>query len=374
VSKPQIDWNNLRGKYDEALIATTQRLFSDPGPFSISAEQLASDSNAPEQQAEELLEKLCPPLQVESVYNCPNCDLPLGEEEALLESCPRCHQQFVEYGGLRVSRIFAHIVPPSRDVAWVLALHGMNTQGAWQEEFNWRVSTAYLRSVPVAIYKYGLVRPGALWKPFLKRLTRDLVIKIGRLKGTTEESGFMGPPDVIAHSLGTWLLGHALRWNPSLRVGRVILTGCILRPDFDWAALKARGQVEGVLNHYGTKDFWAGIAHYAMPDSGPSGRVGFNRSEPIVQTCEQGFGHSDFFSERHLPRVFDTVWRPFLAVPAKDLQISDAETRTQWRQAPWILRGTIVPLILLLMYWIVAALVVYFFVLGAYEAVLRLIT
>ena len=37
--------------------------------------------------------------------------------------------------------------------------------------------------------------------------------------------------------------------------GRIILTGCILRPDFDWATIKAAGLVDEVMNHGGNGGF-----------------------------------------------------------------------------------------------------------------------
>lgn len=252
-------------------------------------------------------------------------------------------------------------------MAWVLALHGMNTRGAWQEDFNWRVSTAYGRSVPVAIYKYGWVLSGAIWMPSLRRQVKRLVQRIEKLKGGTKESGFGDVPDVIAHSLGTWLLAHALLWNPSLVVGRVVLTGSILRPDFDWGRIISNGQVEAVLNHYGDRDFWAGIAHYLIPDSGPSGRRGFNPNAPIVQVCANSFGHSDFFSETHLPEVFKNTWQPFLISPLSGLLIGAKPQIKTWHCAWWPLRATILPLILLAIYCALLGLGLTCLLLGFYQ-------
>jgi hypothetical protein len=367
MSGPTVDWNKLKERYGDELITTTRRLFAEGGPFTTTAEELVSENNSRKPDAERLLKELCPPLQAESTLGCPNCKDPIDTDDARLGVCPHCHERFDEHGGVVVSQIYAYSVLPTRDVTWVLALHGMNTRGAWQEEFNWRVSTAYLRSVPVAIYKYGLVRPGALWLPSLRRLSEELAAKIVKLKGVTEENGFAGPPDVIAHSLGTWLLGHALLWNPSLKVGRIILTGSILRPDFDWATLIARGQVEAVLDHYGMKDRW--VAHYAIPDSGPSGRVGFNAHVPVVQACEPEFKHSDFFSEKNLPEVFEKVWRPFLTMPAGDLLNSYASSGAKWRQARWIYRATLLRSVLLTAFWGSLAVLMCFCIVGGFTAV-----
>jgi len=236
---------------------------------------------------------------------------------------------------------FVREEPRTRDIIWVLTLHGMNTQGAWQEDLNWLVSKSYGRMVPVAIYKYGIVRPGAVLKFRQRALTRGLINRIRRLSGETNAAGFGGVPDVIAHSFGTWLLGHALDADRTLRVGRVILTGCILRPDFDWNELITRGQVQAVLCHVATKDLWARIAHYFIPDSGPSGRRGFNDRRYICHAVLSG-GHSDFFNEKLMPGLFERIWQPFLIGtdgPPGDLE--GKLSQPDWRQVWWPFRATL---------------------------------
>lgn len=361
-----IDWDALAQRYPPALVSTVRRLFSDHEPFTISPQTLTMEASYQEGQAQELLGQLCPPLTKESELQCGNCKNVLTSEESAADCCPYCDQSYTDHGGVVVTEMFAYHLPRTRDVAWVLALHGMNTRGAWQEDFSWRVSTAYGRSVPVAIYKYGWVMSGAIWMPSLRGKVKHLVERIHRLKGDTKGNGFGDVPDVIAHSLGTWLLGHALLWNPSLVVGRVVLTGSILRPDFDWAALIKNGQVEAVLNHYGAKDFWAGIAHYVIPDSGPSGRSGFNSNTSIMQVPANSFGHSDFFSETHLPEVFKDTWQPFLASPLSRLSVGATHRIRAWREAWWPFRATILPLVLLLLYCALVGLGFTCLILGVY--------
>jgi hypothetical protein len=219
----------------------------------------------------------------------------------------------------------------------------MNTEGAWQEEFNWLVSTSYAHAVPVAIYKYGIVRPGAFFRFRHLSLARELASKIKRLVGVAGGMGFGKRPDVIAHSLGTLLLNIALRIDKNIEVGRVILLGSIIRPDSNWQDLIDSGQVKAVLNHYGTKDFWASVAHYFIPDSGPSGRVGFNSADAVINVAAQGFGHSDFFRPRHLNDRFATLWRPFLTSPEEDLSTlnESPKNRQDWLEAQWPLRATL---------------------------------
>ena len=62
-------------------------------------------------------------------------------------------------------------------------------------------------------------------------------------------------PFVIAHSLGTFLIGHSMREIESLNLGRVILTGCVLERRFAWqiATDQTRG-ADFVVNYIGRRD------------------------------------------------------------------------------------------------------------------------
>jgi len=289
-------------------------------------------------------------LTTEVRFICP-CDRReiLTAEQASQDTCPQCDRAFEAdlHARPKAEALFVREAPETRDVRWVLALHGMNTKGAWQEAFNWLLSRIFKRSVPVAIYKYGVVRPGAVLKFRQRALMRVLNARIRHLSGETERSGFGGVPDVIAHSFGTWLLGHALQADPDLRVGRVILAGCILRPDFDWSALIPK-QVEAVLCHTATKDLWARIAHYIIPDSGPSGILGFNDRSSVVHAVLHAGHHSDFFGENTMPDLFENVWRPFLKAPSGSPLLSgDGQPGPGWKQVLWPLRATVLRIALL---------------------------
>src|SRR5258708_6807550 len=227
------NWFGLGERYPAKLIAALRGHFAR-GPFRISAHGLAIEANVEDAPAAELLNELVRTslLGVENTYLCP-CKRKerLSLDQAAEDVCAHCQLAFdSDVPGKPVEVVeYARDAPQTRDVRWMLALHGMNTNGAWQETFNWLVSRTYRRSVPVAIYKYGIVRPGAVLKFRQHALVNGLNARIRRLSGETGKDGFGSTPDVIAHSLGTWLLGHALIEDQTLRVGRIILTGCILR-------------------------------------------------------------------------------------------------------------------------------------------------
>jgi hypothetical protein len=313
-------WESIEQKFPQDLITTLRERFERGETFELTAEEFVSSTDHSEEQARNLLEIFAHHgfLEKGQRYICAcTRDERLTAAEAAEPVCARCGDAFTdkERGGTTLTETYSRKGTATRDVRWVLALHGMNTRGPWQEDFTWMLSRGYGYSVPVAIYKYGVVRPGAILRFRQRQLTRGLLQKIKRLSGESSGSGFGGVPDVIAHSFGTWLIGHALKSDRTLRVGRMILVGCILRPDFDWRPLLERGQVDAVLCHYSTGDGWAGVAHYIIPDSGPSGRRGFNDRDAVAHFETKNLPHSGYFDQSKMDEFYKSVWKPFLTAP-----------------------------------------------------------
>lgn len=330
----------------------------------------------PENSAVELLDLVAADGWLERVkrQRCPSCDFELSLEQAALSVCPECNEAYGQHGGVTTETIYIRHLAPTRDVDWVVAIHGMNTTGAWQEVFSWHLATTWGRSVPVAVYKYGIVIAGVIMAWRRRKLQRDLRAKLAALRNEAQAQGFFGKPDVIAHSFGTWLFGHLLESElkrmpeERLRFGRIILTGCVLRPDFDWKKIKDAGLVDDVLNHYGSKDSIVPMAHMTIWNSGPSGKRGFD-GDQVLNVRAEGFGHSDLFSIEkcvvngtcfqhcagdagelsHLEYAYKRYWRPFLTLPREELVgLPNRENPTAtWRQLWWPLRGTMFPFVAL---------------------------
>jgi hypothetical protein len=303
-------------------------------------------------------------------FRCPKCDFELDQQGVVLGACPECSEAYSQHGGVITETIYLRTPLPRRTVDWMIAIHGMNTTGAWQESFSWYLSTTWGRSVPVAVYKYGYIVAGVIMAWRRSKLRDNLREKLATLRDEAHAQGFPGKPDVIAHSFGTWLFGHVLETElkrpPEDRLcfGRIILTGCILRPDFDWKRIKQAGLVDEILNHYGSNDCIVPLAHATIYDSGPSGRRGFDDDE-VLNIRAEGYGHSDLFSVKkclvdekvlqhcsgdsnevtQLEHSYKKIWRPFLTLPSAELfEIPDRnDPSDKWRALPWLLRGTIFP-------------------------------
>jgi hypothetical protein len=336
------NWPELKQRFGEELVEALERRFKD-GPFEIRASQLAAEAHSKPDVATNLLGKLVTGkfLSAEQRWVCPCADgKSLTAVEAKQQSCAHCDQAFEDRGGEPEEQTwFVRHATRTRDVPWVLALHGMNTLGPWQEQLNWLVARTYGRSVPVAIYKYGVVRPGAVLKFRIRELRDGLIVRIRALSDETKAAGFGGKPDVIAHSLGTLLLGQALQTDSKLEVGRMILTGCILPPDFDWQSLIDRGQVEAVLCHAATGDGWARIAPYLIPGSGPAGVRGFN-DRKLAHWVIQGGAHSYVFEKDQLPKCFEEVWQPFLTQARGEFVSKlDGLPEPPWKPPLWLFRA-----------------------------------
>lgn len=365
---PLTYWEHLRSTYPDEPVADVQEL-SDLGQNELRVSAL------PPGTTNRLLEALADDgwLRRERQFLCPNdlCDHEPTDEDIAAGICPHCGEQIAPATVQQV--IYVRDLPPKRPVDWVVVIHGMNTKGAWQEEFSWFLSTTWGHSIPVAIYKYGIIIAGVIMAWRRRALQRRLRAKIAELRRQARVQGYGEKPDVVAHSFGTWLLGHLLEdelepdVDDPLRFGRVILAGCILRPNYDWAAVIEAGLVEQVLNHYATKDPIVPLAHWTIRDSGPSGRRGFDEGVPVINVEAEGLNHSDLFSvdrciidgalrqkcpadgargQRHLDHTYGRYWQPFLTWPEDWLvDLPNKTSQTPWRSAPAPLRGTLFPFV-----------------------------
>ena len=144
-------------------------------------------------------------------------------------------------------------------------------------------------------------------------------------------------PHVIAHSMGTKLVGTALEDYPQVWLNNIVLTGCVLPTNYPWREVQvAKPQAFArVRNEVAMRDLVPWLAHKAhqlriLRGFGMAGRVGFDagdfvhttsspgtpcaecilggRSAPVHNVMIRQYGHSSVFATPEFAAYF---WLPF---------------------------------------------------------------
>lgn len=260
------------------------------------------------------------PIQIASRRRCPHCANLLQPDSS--EHLCNSTEDIVDKSDLMIENYFHLLGPQNRDIKWAIVIHGMNTRGNWQESLIWKLSNLYKFSIPVFVYKYGLVQIGAAI-PFLqKKMVKNFADQYRRISSKCNSDKSDYRPDVIAHSFGTWIIANALKLNPDITIGRLILLGCIVEPDYNWIELLDKGQVQAILNHVAGKDKPVDVSQFFIPDSGPSGKLGFtSKDQRINNIVSPEFGHNGYFKNDRMTKFLsrDGVWGRFLSRPHEHL-------------------------------------------------------
>lgn len=317
-------WEALKDEFDGKLIAEVQKRLSSSDPIFLSAGELGSELDCEPKEIVALLERLVKDglLSVQEAILCPQCRQSLGSGELERLLCG-CGHTLHEDNLPKITRNYWREGQRSRDLRWVITVHGMNTPGTWQQDFSWRLAQLYGYAIPVGLYKYGNIKVSPFVVYRQNRHRDQLLAYLRRLRDEMMINKYGERPDAIAHSFGTWLLAQAMLADKTadpIKLGRVILTGSIIRPDFEWSTLLQNGRVEAVMCHCGGRDVPVRIAHFFIPNSGPSGIYEFNDQDHVVHKFEKTFGHSDYFTKENLARVLRERWAPFLTSPLETIK------------------------------------------------------
>jgi hypothetical protein len=202
-------------------------------------------------------------------------------------------------------RIF---VPRSAPPGVLVTIHGLLSDADWNAEIT-RVASR--QGWVVAPYLYGSQTPDLLVRAAKRREILDHFRQW--LMDLVEDAPEV-PVSVIAHSYGTFLFASYLSgWDvPPVWFNAAILTGSIIRRDFDWARHYGSG-VCSVLNEVAPNDQWVRW----MPDGwslvdplfGRSGVDGFTNPPHFVQE-----GKVTLFDHNNAIRrdVLVSRWMPLL--------------------------------------------------------------
>ena len=192
-----------------------------------------------------------------------------------------------------------------------ISIHGIRTRGVWQKTFATVISGT---STKVESHDYGSY---SLMRFVTPTMNARMIDKFYDWYGSTLRSYpainlalYDQRPSVVAHSLGSWILGNAMLKFDDICFDKIILAGTILPVDFDWCSLFARDQVASVLNECGEVDPWPKLVGHFVANTGDGGTKGFEWfSSAVENVYSSRFGHSEALMRSHIVNK----WVPFLS-------------------------------------------------------------
>lgn len=189
----------------------------------------------------------------------------------------------------------------------VLLIHGIRTQGEWQQR-----AAATLEEEPtirVRPTRYEFFDVVRFLLPFdaLRRYPVTRVTTLIRDELTKHPDQI----SIVAHSFGTYIVSQMLLNEPDLDFHRIILCGSIIPDGFPWEKFRHRLSPQAsadwqVVNDCGLNDPWPVLAQSITWGYGASGRFGFGHGR--VKDRYHAVGHSGFFDESFVRRY----WLPYL--------------------------------------------------------------
>ncbi|MDG3007891.1 hypothetical protein [Paludisphaera mucosa] len=182
------------------------------------------------------------------------------------------------------------VAPPAHII---LTLHGIRTFGEWQERLEKLVTEP---GVEFKHFRYGVLSLISYAVPFLRwirvRLFRRSLRDLARRHPDARI-------DVVAHSFGTYIAARAiasLSRSEAVKIDTVILAGSVLKVNFPWDDLKAKGVVRRVINECGTEDDVLLVTQLFILLTGMAGRIGFTGLQDRDFTNRfYKFGHGGYF-------------------------------------------------------------------------------
>ena len=185
----------------------------------------------------------------------------------------------------------------------VLTLHGIKTRGTWQKDISAPLGEADFIVVPL---DYGHFWALQLLLPWSRRKKIAWFFDQYCAARRTGEP----PPDLIAHSFGTYIAAEAMRKFPEVCFESIVLCGAIVERHYPWDLLQQRRQCVRLWNEVGGRDWIVKLAEWTIRDAGASGTgAGFDSTTSgLTQNPNIHFHHSDAL----YPARVERLWIPFL--------------------------------------------------------------
>lgn len=183
----------------------------------------------------------------------------------------------------------------------VVLIHGIRTNGAWQNKLAAKLSGyEKVRAIPVGYGYFDVIR---FWFPlWTRKKPVDRVLQQLRFLRAENPTALIS---VVAHSFGTYIISTILNKESDVRLDRLLLCGSVVTDDFRWDRVRPYVKSD-IVNDVGTQDLYPSAAKSFSWGFGATGALGFQN----VSIHDRFFdcGHSEFFTNEHM----DKYWLPQL--------------------------------------------------------------
>jgi CheY-like chemotaxis protein len=207
-----------------------------------------------------------------------------------------------------------------------ITIHGIRTQGEWQEELESSLIQKFGVDVVCKKYKYNYYSATKLlFSKFRSKVIEDFQEKLIELLEETPDAKVV----FFAHSFGTYILMKALEDLPrdvDINIEKVVLAGCVLKESYDLKAVRNVVDKSRVINDCGMNDGILLLSKYFCSDMGMAGRSGLIGMDINNRHFE---GKHDFFYKRD--NFVDNYWIPLIGNEVKIVDERDFSTlRENW--------------------------------------------
>lgn len=223
----------------------------------------------------------------------------------------------------------------------VLLLHGIRTQGDWQEMVAAQLEQG--ETIIVFPIRFGYLDVFRFWCPLFTR--NEAISRVLREIRTAKVDYPNHALSIVAHSFGTYAISRILKENPDIELFRLILCGGIVSKRFRWDMLRGQIQDKPVINDCGKRDIWPVLAQSTTWGYGATGTFGCGTI--LVRDRFHNYSHGDYFEQDFVKRY----WVPFI----KEGTFVPSEFERMRQPTPWWMS---ILSILPLKYLIVVALLV----------------
>ena len=223
-----------------------------------------------------------------------------SKDEQWKESVKDCIEEFM----LRREAV----VSKSSDELIVYSVHGINTNGEWQDSFDKYLKEKTEVTISHFPYKYQyypiysfLVPP--LRRNEVKRMISELEFCARKAPNSTVH--------LVAHSFGTYVICQALRQIPQEncpKIGNLILVNSVLKSGYDFSQIVSKHKIDKVLCECALNNRILIMSQIFAMGLGMGGRMGFKGG--LYKTIRNRFfkgGHSDLFCSAKFTDWFEII-------------------------------------------------------------------